>query len=106
MDAPTPCDIAHEMRRLESVVLADDLAAERYRDLGRLLMQTEGTTPLDALGFLNIAVVLVVSLQSRLAETGETAALHGSIATAGGYLARAIQTLETATGTPPASQYQ
>lgn len=69
MDNPTPCDIAHEMRLLEGVVLADDVAAERYRDLGRLLMQTEDTTPLDALGFLNITVVLLVSLQTRLTET-------------------------------------
>lgn len=106
MLAPTPCDIVHEMRRLEDAIVDDDAAAERYRELGRLLMQTEGTTPLDALGFLNIAAVLIVSLQARIPQTDGTADLLGSASSAGGYLARAIQALETATGVPRASTYQ
>lgn len=82
MLAPTPCDIVHEMHRLEDAILADDAAAERYCEPGRLLVQTKGTTPLDALAFLKTAAVLIVSRQTRIYVTASVRAPRARLASA------------------------
>ena len=89
----SPASIVFEMRRLEPFL--DDAAnTERYRVLGHALMQSEGSTALDALAFLNIAMPLLSHALAALPDDPAAAASKSALSIAAGYVTRAADALE------------
>lgn len=87
----TPAELVDEIMELANNDALSSSQQDRCRDLGRVLLSTPGTTPLDALGFASIAATILSSLLRQHAN-GET--IGEGLGALAGYVARTVEALE------------
>lgn len=95
-----PASIVREIATLFPQVQMSEANGDEIRRLGTLLMQTPGSTPVDALAFASIAATMLGALLSNSeAVATMDEATRGSLMQTGGYLVQTVRALEAATGT-------